>query len=219
MIYLTPQFLFFIEVILFVLVVLMHITKRNITVVFFYATQSFIIASILFSSAFKEASLSLIAASIITFLIKVILAPYFFIKLIKKHQLRFAVSTYLNTPTTLVIVSIIAAFSASRVFMPLAILSQGKGNVFPLAVGMIFVSLFLIINRKGILSQMIGVLSLENAIVSFAYVAGLETTAGMQVGILFDILVWIIIAIIFVSMIYRHFSSLDASNMQYLKEK
>lgn len=218
MIYLTPQFLFFIEAVLFVSVILMHITKKNFTVVFFYTMQSFIIGSILFYSAFNEASLLLMVVAMVTFLVKVIIAPYFFIKLIKKHQLRFTVSTYINIPATLVIVSTIVAFTTSRFFMPLTVLSPANGDALLLAVGMIFVSLFLIVNRKGILSQMIGVLSLENAIVSFAYIAGLEATAGLQVGILFDIFVWIIIASIFVSMVYQHFGSSDASNMQHLKE-
>lgn len=216
---LTPQFLFFLETILFISVVLMHVAKKNFTVVFLYATQSFIITFVLFYSSFKEASLLLMATAIVTFLVKVIVAPYFLFGLIKKHQLKFSVSSYLNMPITLIIVAFLTAFSSSRFFTPLTVLSPDNGYALLLAMGMMFVSLFLIVNRKGVLSQMIGILSLENAIVSFAYIAGLEVTAGLQVGILFDILIWIVIASIFVSMIYRHFGSLNANAMQHLKEE
>ncbi len=65
---------------------------------------------------------------------------------------------------------------------------------------------------------MIGILSLENGIVCFATFAGLEQTPGLQLGVIFDIFVWVIIATVFISMIYRHFGSLDVSAMRTLKE-
>lgn len=216
---LTPPLLFFLETVLFVSVVLMHLIKKNFTVVVLYATQSFIITVVLFYSSFKEASWLLMAVMVMTFFVKVVIAPYFFFELIKKHHMKFAVSTYLNIPTTLIIVTILTAFSTSRFLKPLAALSPDNGQALLLAVGMILVSLFLIVNRRGVLSQMIGILSLENAIVSFAFIAGLEAAAGAQVGILFDIVVWIVIASIFVSMIYQHVGSLDASALRRLKEE
>jgi len=75
----------------------------------------------------------------------------------------------------------------------------------------------MIINRKGALSQMIGVLSLENSIVSFAFTAGLEQKPGLELGITFDIFVWIIIATVFVSMVYKKFKTLDVTEMSRLK--
>lgn len=215
----TPQFLYTLETILFASVIFMHLTRKNSTAIFLYVTQSLVVAATLLLSAFQEASWLLIAVGLVTFLVKVIVAPYFFSGLIQKRRLQFSVSTYLNGPLTLIILALLTAFSYSRLFRPLSILApQNQGSLL-LAIGMMFSSLFLIINRKGILSQMIGILSLENAIVSFAYVAGLEATAGLQVGILFDILVWIVMATVFATMIYRHFGSLDASTMKNLKEK
>ena len=120
---------------------------------------------------------------------------------------------------TLIVLALLTAFSYSHFFGPLAILAPDKENALSLAIAMVLISIFLIINRKGALSQMVGILSLENAIVSFAYVAGLETTAGLQVGILFDIFIWVVIATVFASMIYRHFGSLNVSILKHLKEE
>ena len=157
--------------------------------------------------------------ALITLAVKVILAPYFFFGLIKKHRLQFSVSTQLNAPLTLIVLAALAAFSFSHIFRPLAILAPDNERTLLLAMAMMFVSIFLIINRKGALSQMAGILSMENAIVSFAYVAGLESTAGPKIGILFDLLVWVIIATVFASMIYKHFGSLDVSEMNQLREE
>ncbi len=219
MISIASQFLFFIETLLFISVIFMHLTRKNFTAIFLYAAQALIISIALFYSSLREASLLLLVVTIITFLVKVVIAPYFFFGLIKKHRLQFSASTYLNGPTTLIILALLTAFSYSYFFQPLTSLAPDDGNALLLAMGMMFISIFLIVNRKGVLSQMIGILSLENAIVSFVYIARLETTAGSQLGILFNILIWIIIATVFASMIYRHFGSLDASAMRHLKEE
>lgn len=219
MIPITPQILFFLETMLFASVVFMHIAKKNSGVIFLYAAQSLIIAIALFYSSLTEYSLLLVVVAVATFLVKVIIVPYFFSGLIKKHRLQFSVSTYLNTPMTLIALALLTALSYSHFFGPLAILAPDRENALSLAIAMVLISIFLIINRKGALSQMVGILSLENAIVSFAYVAGLETTAGLQVGILFDIFIWVVIATVFASMIYRHFGSLNVSILKHLKEE
>lgn len=207
------------ETLMFLSVVSMHLTRRNSSLIILYAAQSLIISVALFRSSFQELSLMLMLVALITFAVKVILAPYFFFGLIKKHQLQFSVSTQLNAPMTFIVLAALTAFSFSHLFQPLAILAPDNEKTLLLAMAMMFVSIFLIINRKGALSQMIGILSLENSIVSFAYVAGLESAAGPKIGILFDILVWVVIATVFASMIYKHFGSLDVSEMNQLREE
>ena len=127
-------------------------------------------------------------------------------------------STYLNTPITVLIIAALVAFTQTDVFRPLAQLAADGSNLLLLSVATIMISLFLIINRKGALSQMLGILSLENGIVSFALFAGLEQNPGLQLGITFNILIWIIIATVFISMIYRQFGSLDVTTMKKLTE-
>jgi len=216
---LTPQILFFLETMLLVSVIFMHIAKKNFTIILLYTAQSLIITIALFSSALKEASLLLMAVALATFLLKVVIAPRFFLGLMKKHQVQFSVSTYLNTPMSLIVLAFLIMFSHSHFFRPLTILAVHNEASLLLAMAMINISIFLIVNRKGVLSQMVGILSLENAIVSFAYISRLEAAPDAQIGILFAIVVWIVIASSFASMIYWHFGSLDTSAMRHLKEE
>jgi hydrogenase-4 component E len=219
MIFDNTQILFFLEALIFTSVILIHLSKKNSFAISLYMAQSLVVALFLLSSALVESSwtLALVAASV--FIVKVIIAPHFFRNLIKKHQLKFSVSTYLNEPMTLIVLAGLTAFAHSSFFSPLVILSQENFHALLLAVATILISIFVIINRKGALSQMIGILSLENAIVSFAFLSGLEQNAGPQLGIVFDILVWVIIATVFASMIYKQFGTLDVSLMQNLKEE
>lgn len=213
------QILFFLETLIFISVIFMHLSKKNSSVVSLYMTQSLFVVILLFSSSISHPTFAIAIVAIVFLFVKVIFAPYFFRRLIKRNQLKFSSSTYLNGPMTLIILASLIFFTYSKLFYHLTILSPENANALLLTVAMALTSIFLIINRKGVLSQMIGILSLENALVSFAFFSGLEQIPGLQLGIIFDILVWIIIAIVFASMIYRQFGSLDVSLMKQLKEE
>lgn len=215
----SPQILFFLTSLIFGSVIFMHLSKRNSTLIFFYLIQSLIVSALLLELSIEKVSFFLILTATITLIVKAIIAPYFFRRLIHRHHLNFSVSTYLNSPLTLVVLALLTVFSYSHFFKPLSILAKENEKALLIAVAMIFISLFLIINRKGVLSQMIGILSLENGIVTFAYIAGLEAGPALQLGILFDILVWVIIATVFASMLFKQFGSLDVNEMKNLKEE
>ena len=214
----APQLLLFLEIVIFASAVFLHLTKKNSSAVRLYIAQSTAISLLLILPAFGEPSPLLVIAIIATITVKLFIAPYFFFGLIKKHRLKYSVSTYLNTPITVLIIAALVAFTRTDVFSPLAQLAIEGRNLLLLSVATIMISLFLIINRKGALSQMLGILSLENGIVSFALFAGLEQNPGLQLGITFNILIWIIIATVFISMIYRQFGSLDVTTMKKLTE-
>ncbi len=214
----NTSFLEILLTIIFSTIVFLHIAKKNIGVVAAYSVQSFAIMLILLNSFFETGNVSLLFIAMLVLIVKVILAPVFFIKLIKKHELSFSVSTYLNTPLTLIIIAGLSALATSEKFAPLTSIIATNRTLLSLAFSAVFLSLFLIINRKGALSQIVGVLSLENSIVAFAIFAGLEQSPGLQIGVIFDIFVWLIIATVFMSMIYKHFGSLDVTSMNQLKD-
>lgn len=214
----APQVLLFLEIVIFASAVFLHLTKKNSSAVRLYIAQSSAISLLLLLPAIEESSALLVIAIIATITVKLFIAPYFFFGLIKKHRLKYSVSTYLNTPITVLVIAALVAFTRTDVFRPLAQLAVEGRNLLLLSVATIMISLFLIINRKGALSQMLGILSLENGIVSFALFAGLEQNPGLQLGITFNILIWIIIATVFISMIYRQFGSLDVTTMKKLTD-
>lgn len=213
-----PQVLLFLQIVIFATAVFMHLTKKNSSVVRLYIAQSSAVSLLLLLPAVEESSKLLIIAIASTIAVKLFIAPYFFFGLIRKHRLKFAVSTYLNTPITLLVIAALVALTRTEVFLPLGHLAPDGNSLLLLDVATIMISLFLCINRKGALSQMLGILSLENAIVSFAVSAGLEQNPGLQLGITFNILIWIVIATVFISMIFRQFGSLDVTAMKKLTE-
>ncbi|MCX6013904.1 MAG: hypothetical protein NTV30_11010 [Chloroflexi bacterium] len=183
-----------------------------------YGIQSLVVVILLVGSFLEKGSIALLLVAVLIMIVKFILAPVFIVRLINKHELKYSVSTYVNTPLSLIIVTVLTALAHSHLFMPLTHIIPANQQLLSLALSSILISLFLIVNRKGALSQIIGILSLENSIVAFVLFAGLEQSPVLQIGIIFDVFVWIIIATIFISMIYRHFGSLDVTKMKHLKD-
>ncbi|MEI7918482.1 MAG: hypothetical protein WCH58_03805 [Candidatus Saccharibacteria bacterium] len=202
---------------LFLTVILLHITKKNISEVLLYGLQSTAVVVLMGLSVFKSSSLSLVAVLIIMLTVKVVLTPIFFARIINQYKLKFTDSRYLSTPITLFVIALILLLVGSDVFRPLTEIAPDYKAYLTLVLAAMLMSVFLIINRKGVVSQAMGVLSLENSIVMFAIFAGLEQSPLFQLGIIFDIFIWILLAVVFVSMIFRHFGTLDATNMKNLK--
>lgn len=204
--------------IVFLTVVFFHLTKKNFEAALAYGVQSLAIVIIIFFSNSDSFNIFLYFITIVILTVKVILAPAFFIKLIQKHKLTFSVSTYLNTPLTLISIAVLTFIAHSQKLAPLTDILPANQALLSLAFSSMLLSLFLLINRKGAFSQILGILSFENSIVAFAIFAGLEESSTLQLGIIFDIIVWLVIATMFVSMLYKHFGSLDVTSMRHLKD-
>jgi hydrogenase-4 component E len=208
----------FLLAIIFLTIVFLHIAKKNNEAIVAYGIQSAAIVALLFNSFFTTGHISLLFIALLTLVVKAILAPAFFTRLIRLHELTFAVSTYINTPLTLIAVAALTAVAHSEKVSPLTSIIAANHLLLSLALSSLFLSLFLIVNRRGALSQIIGILSFENSIVAFSIFAGLEQSLGLQMGVIFDMFVWIVIATVFVSMLYRHFGSLDVTSLKQLKD-
>jgi len=213
----NSQTLLVFATIIFAASVFLHLTKKNTSAIRLYIVQSAAIAALLLASV-EEFSPLLIVAIAATVAVKIFIAPYFFVNLTRRLDLKFSASTYMNTPMTLLVIAGLLALTQSDFFAPLSSLGRPGDRLLQLAFGTILISFLLSINRKGALSQILGILSLENGIVAFALFAGLEQSPGFQLGITFNILIWVVIATVFASMIFRKFGTLDVTRMRKLKD-
>ncbi|MDQ5976555.1 MAG: hydrogenase-4 component [Patescibacteria group bacterium] len=210
---------FLLGIIAFLTAVFMHLVRRSRSLVRLYALQSFAVSMTFFLLGFLggDRSLMLVAAAII-FLVKVIIAPAFFGKILRKLSGSSSTNNYLSTPMTLLVLTGLVLFSFSKVFLPLsAIYPQAFVSV-ALNIALVFISIFLLINRRGVFAQMVGMLSLENSIVLFAAFFGLRHPLPLEIGMIFDIVIWMVIASFFLGMIYRQFGTLSTADMKRLTE-
>lgn len=202
----------------FIAVVLLHLVKSTKYTVRLYALQSAAVAAILVILGISEGERGLVAIGIITFFAKVIVAPFFFARLVRRFGHLVASASYLSTPATLVVLLGTIVFAASSVFAPLWAISSVTPDVFVFNIAMVLIAIFLLINRQGALAQIVAILALENSVLLFAIFLGVKQTFALELGIVLDIVIWMVIAYAFLALVYRQFGSLDTREMRHLIE-
>lgn len=212
------QLLLVLESLIFLLAVFLHLSKKNKTLIVIYLLQSLALIVLLTVIGVIEDEQGLLLAAGLTLVTKVVLAPIIFMRAIKHFDERVLTGSYLSTPFTLIVVLMLMLFAYSEVFTPLAELSTHGVDIVHLALAGIIVSLFLTINRKGIVHQIVGVLSMENGIVALASIIGLEHTFAIELGIIFDVLMWTVGAAVFIALVHHHFGTLDTSVIKDLRD-
>lgn len=206
----------FLAVATFVLTILMNIIRKNSTVVTIFQIASIFAAFALISLGVAENTYGLIVAGILSLVVKAFIAPTFLQDLIKKYDGYFSAPSYLSVPLTLVVLAILTAFSRFVIFT--SVPTVENTTVAALFLASIFGMFFFMINRRGTLSQIVGILGMENNIVLITVFLGIEHSIALELAVSFDILVWVAIAITFLTLIYRQFGSMETS-MTHLKEE
>ena len=215
----SRELYFTLDLIAFLATISLHLVKTNRNLIRLYVVQSFVVTSFLFWIGLSEGDRGLILVALLTCGIKVIVAPIFFSRLIRRYGTRFTANNYLSTPLTLIVLMGLVLFSYSKIFSPLGLLVPEAFGILPLNLAIVLLSIFLLINRRGAFSQMIGILSLENGILLLASFIGIRQPVALEMGIVFDIVIWMIIAQVFISMIYRQFGTLNVDKMKRLIEE
>jgi len=136
-------------------------------------------------------------------------------------QRRFAAhreaAPYVNTETSLVIASLLVLFAyvLARPWIAVSDLPTRQG--LPLALGLLFVSLFIIVSRKKAITQVIGFLMLENAIALLAAVGTYGVPLLVELGVFLDALMGFLVMQIFVYHIHETFDSIDVEELARLR--
>lgn len=204
--------------VIFSLALMMNLARKNTTLVLLYLLQSLGVAIGLVVLAYAEGSQGLLFAAFLTLAVKVVMAPLFVSRMIRNYKLHVSAASYLSTPLTLLCLAVITAFSYSLISGHIGNFRHPEG--IPLLFASILCVLFLMMNRRGTLSTIVGVLSLENVVIFLSAQLGLENSLALEFAISFDIAVWTVIATGFLSMIYQEFGTVDtATHMTHLTEE
>ena len=210
----------FLDAFAFLLAILMHLTRRNANLVRLYLIQSFALTAILLLLGISAGEKSLLAMALLTLFVKVIVAPIFFFRVLRKIPgAEMSATNYLSTPQTLLVVMALVILSYSKIIVPLGASTPEMLGLFSLNMSLVLVSIFLLINRRGIFTQIVGILCLENSIVFLSTIVGVRQPVGLEIGMLFDIGLWIVVAMVFIAMIHTQFGTLSTTPLRKLTEE
>lgn len=164
----------------------------------------------------RDGELFLVAAML--FLLKGVGIPLLLRRMARRLGGERELAPYVNTATSLVLGGLLVLL-AYLVMRPLVALSQLPTRTgLPLAMGLIFVSLFVIISRKKALTQVIGFLSLENGIALLAVLGTYGIPLIVEIGVFLDALMGFLVMQIVVYRIRETFDSIDVEQLNRLRQ-
>ncbi|MCX6429392.1 MAG: formate hydrogenlyase [Actinobacteria bacterium] len=205
--------------ILLMLAFAMLAQRRIVTLVHIYALQGLTVVCATSVVAYVTHQDHLYYSAALTLVLKVFLIPYILHRLIRRLDVRWDKETLLNIPSTMLIGIFLVIF-AFNLALPISKLSTSVSpGTLGIALACMLLSFMMMITRSKAIPQVIGFLSIENAL----FFAATSATYGMpmvvELGIALDVLVGVFILGVFMFQIREQFESLDISNLENLKEE
>lgn len=149
--------------------------------------------------------------------LKVFTLPYFLKRMEARLGSEREIRPYVNIETSLMLAGLLVllAYAVTRPLVAVSSLPT-KGGM-PLAVGLIFVGLFVIVTRKKALTQIVGFLVMENGIALLAALATFGIPLIVELGIFLDVLMGFLVMQVFVYNIHGTFDSIDVDQLNELR--
>jgi hydrogenase-4 component E len=182
-----------------------------------YAVHSFLLAVMISLVAVTNHVEHLLIPALLTFVLKTLVIPNVFFRIIRRLGIRKDVESYLNIPFTL-LVAVFLVFVSFYVTAHARILKPVSfGEFVPLAISTVFFGMLIMTTRKKAITQVLGLLLIENGLFLMAVTMTFGMPLLVELGIFFDVLVAAVIMGLFVFKIRGAFEGIDVDDMTVLK--
>lgn len=179
--------------------------------------QSIILAGILVMIGYFGDDAEMYFVAVVLFVLKGLILPHYLNRMWIRLGVTREVEPYVNNTTSLIVAGLLVmlAYALTR---PLILVSSlpTRGGI-PLATGLIFVGLFVILSRKKALTQIIGFLVLENGIVLLAAIGTYGIPLIVEMGVFLDVLMGFLVMQVLVYHIQGTFESIDVDQLNQLR--
>ena len=191
--------------------------KALIVAIRLYAVQSLLLGLVGAATGFADQRPHLYVTAGLTFAMKALLIPWFLLRVIDKVGIRREIEPYVNVPASLLLCLGLTVVGY-RVSLGMAGTSQGVTHqIVGVALSMVLIGLFLMVTRRKAITQILALLTIENAV----FLVALGATSGMplvvELGISFDVILAVLILGVLVSRIVDRFESMDTSRLSNLR--
>lgn len=159
--------------------------------------------------------LNIVFLSIETLLVKAAAIPLFLLIIIRKNEISREVEPYISQFYSLLIAMGIFIFGFAAAFWSVRVGGEIKPFYFGISIVIIVSSLFLIVNRKKIITHILSYMMLENGIFLLSLSVANEMPMLVNVGVLLDLFVGIYLFTIFFNKIEEMY---DGSHIDVLTE-
>ena len=156
--------------------------------------------------------------SLETLVIKAIVIPYFLLMVIRKNEIAREVEPYITQFYSLIIASALFIFGFIAAFWAAKTNAGVKPLYFGVSIMLIVSSLFLIINRKTIITHILCYMMLENGIFLLSLSVANELPMLVNLGVLLDLFVGVYLFVIFFNKIQEMYDGSHIDELTELKD-
>jgi len=191
--------------------------KALFTAIRLYGLQSLLLAIVASTMAISESRHELFVMAALTVVLKTILIPWFLMRTVDRIGIHREIEPFLNVPVSLLICLglTVVGYRVSTGFEEGA--QQVTHHLIGVALSLLLIGLFLMVTRKKAITQILALLTVENAV----FLVAVGVTTGMplivEFGIAFDVMLAVLVLGILVQRIVGRFESMDVSRLSNLK--
>lgn len=145
-----------------------------------FAAQSFLLAAIAGIIAYFNHASHIYIAALLTLILKAALLPWLLERLVKRIEIRREIEPLINAPLSILItgcLTLVGYVVAESFYHPeeTSVREALGHNTLAVAIALFLIGFFTMLNRRKALSQVLGLLSLENGL----FLAAISLTYGM----------------------------------------
>lgn len=191
--------------------------KALFTAIRLYSLQSLLLGGVAIVMGIAEGRWHLFVSAALTIALKGIVIPWFLMRVIDRIGIHREIEPILNVPSSLLICLGLTVVGY-RVSTGLAEGADGAAHhVIGVSLSMLLMGLFLMVTRRKAVTQILALLTVENAV----FLVALGATTGMplivELGISFDVVMAVLVLGVLVHRIVERFESMDVSQLSKLK--
>lgn len=213
----APQLIALLAALMLVVQLLMVTQRMLLTSIRLFSIQSFFLSCIAGVIAYSHHAPHVYWMVLLTFGGKVIVLPWFLRRLVRQIGIDQEMRPWINAPAAMLLCGgfTLLGYLVARPFS----LSVNLGhNTFGVAIALMLMGFFLMINRRRAITQVLALLSAENGLFLAAIAL---TTYGMplvvELGVFFDLFIAVMVLGILVFRIRATFASIDVDRLNQLK--
>ena len=191
--------------------------KALFTAIRLFAVQSLFLGLVAATIAISQPRHELFVMAGLTLVLKVVLIPWFLMRVIDRIGIHREIEPFLNVPASLLVCLglTVVGYRVSTGFPEVA--GGVSHHLIGVALSMLLIGLFLMVTRKKAISQILALLTVENAV----FLVAVGATSGMpfvvELGISFDVILAVLTLGVLVHRIVDRFESMDVSRLSKLK--
>lgn len=191
--------------------------KSLVVAIRLYGVQSLLLGALGVALGLAGQRPHLLVTAGLTIALKAVLIPVFLLRVIDRVGIRREIEPYVNVPASLLLCLGLTVVGY-RVSLGMAGASQGLPHqVVGVALSMVLIGLFLMVTRRKAITQILALLTIENAVFLVAVGATVGMPLVVELGISFDVIVAVLILGVLVNRIVDRFESMDTSRLSNLK--